>query len=185
MIYELKDCRNGGVAAYKTTVEITENDGLLKFKFVCSNSKYYCPYHTYNSLHSLGDVCEVFIGSDLERKHYFEIELSPENVLMIAKMTYKGLDDEGKPSLDLDFVEDSFIESTVVKTEDGYIAELTFPREKILTGDGRIYFNAYRIETDGGEMEKHLFALYPTLRPKFHVPDYYRFLDDALIGNEN
>ncbi len=39
-------------------------------------------------------------------------------------------------------------------------------------------FNAYRLETDGGEMDKHLFALIPTMRPKFHAPAYFALLKD-------
>ena len=46
--------------------------------------------------------------------------------------------------------------------------------------DGEIYFNAYRLETDGGEMDKHLFAMNPTMRHKFHTPEYYVYLKDYV-----
>ena len=46
-----------------------------------------------------------------------------------------------------------------------------------------IYFNVYRIETDGGETEKHLFALNPTGFPKFHVPSKFVLLNDYTKHN--
>ena len=46
----------------------------------------------------------------------------------------------------------------------------------ILTGDGEVFFNAYRIDTDGGNFigeDMFLLALNPTMRGKFHTPNYY------------
>lgn len=44
-------------------------------------------------------------------------------------------------------------------------------------------FCAYRgynkFHCDGGEREKHLFALSPTMCRKFHVPEKFVFLDEA------
>lgn len=180
MIYNLKNCRDGSEATYDTTVEIKESDGRLYFKFVAKNSQYYCPHHNYNDIHSSGDACELLIGSDPERKKYYEIEISPENKQMIALMTYCGDDESGEPQLELQFVEQSFMESHVALTDDGYIAELWFDESSIRTCDGEIFFNAYRLETDGGESEKHLFALSPTMRGKFHTPEYFVYLKDYI-----
>ena len=38
MIYELKDCRTGEKPIYDTTVEITENNGVVKFKFIAHHT---------------------------------------------------------------------------------------------------------------------------------------------------
>lgn len=180
MIYQLKNCRNGKKARYYTTVEILENDGVLTFKFVADRSKYNCPNRGYNGIHSEGDACEILIGTDPNRKVYYEIEISPKNELMIAKMTYEGTDKKKNPILEIDFVEKSFITSNVILTDTGYVAELSFDKKNVLSGDGEMYFNAYRLETDGKKMEKHLFALNPTMRGKFHVPEYYVFLKDYI-----
>ena len=67
-----------------------------------------------------------------------------------------------------------------VLRENGYTAEFIFDKKHIMTHGDRIYFNAYRLETDGGEMDKHLFALSPTMKPKFHVPSYFLWLDNYL-----
>lgn len=183
MKYELKNNRNGAKAVYQTTVEIKEEAGIISFRFVAENSQYYCPRRGYNKIHSCGDACEVIIGSDPNREVDYEIEISPCNELLVAKMRYLGISEGNGPAkLDINFVEeeDCFVESEVVRTENGYIATLRFPKEKIMTGDGPIYFNAYRLETDGGEMEKHLFALNPTLCGRFHTPSAYVYLDEYI-----
>ncbi len=180
LVYNLKNCRDGSKATYNTTVEITSSNGRLYFKFVAKNSQCFCPYHNYNNLHSEGDACELLIGTDPERRQYYEIEISPENKLMIALMTYCGDDEEGEPQLKLDFVQKSFIDSRITLTQDGYIAELWFDERYIRTSEDDIYFNAYRLETDGGESEKHLFALSHTMRGKFHTPEYFVYLKDYI-----
>ena len=183
MIYELRNCRTGAQETErKTTVEITEKDGMLTFVFTAENSEYYCPYKEYNKIHSDGDVCEILIGTDPSRREYFEIEISPRNGVMLAKMTYKGEDEQG-PVLDIDFVEKPFVKTQVLLRDNGYVATATFPKAAISTGEGEIYFNAYRIDTAGGELlePKHLlFALNPTMRGKFHTPTYYLWLKDYL-----
>ena len=182
MIYSLKNNRNGEEAVYSTTVEITEKAGIITFRFVAEHSQYYCPRRGYNSIHSCGDACEIIIGSDPERLVDYEIEISPENELLVAKMRYLGISEKGPAKLDIAFVpeEECFVKSKTERTENGYIAEISLPKEKIITGNGPVYFNAYRLETDGGVMEKHLFALNPTLCGRFHTPPAYVLLDDYV-----
>ncbi|MBR2722648.1 MAG: hypothetical protein IKB75_07745 [Clostridia bacterium] len=181
MIHPLKDSRTGKEAIYPTTVDITVGDGIITFLFEAKHSDFYCPYHgQYNALHSEGDVCEVFIGSSEDHLSYYEMEISPKGDLMLGKMRYRGEDGENGPIMDLDFVDDCFVTGHAELTEDGYRASFTFPLSAIKTGDGPIYFNAYRIDTDGGEMDKHLFALSPTMRPWFHTPTYFVNLEDYL-----
>ena len=89
-------------------------------------------------------------------------------------------EEDGKPILAINFVDEPFVTEKTVKKENGYITSLTFDLKNIRSGDGEIYFNAYRIETDGGEPEKHLFALNPTMQPKFHVPSKFLWLKDYI-----
>lgn len=180
MLYELKNCRDGSTATYKTTVDISVKAGVITFTFDAENTEFYCPYSGYNKIHSEGDACEVLIGSDPERKVYYEIEISPRNDLMVAEMVNHGFDGNNEPILDIHFVDTCFVTSEVQKRKNGYTATVSFPSDKILSGDGEIYFNAYRLETDGGEMDKHLFALNPTMLPKFHAPKYFCFLKDYI-----
>ena len=180
MKFLLKNCTDGREPIYKTEFSVSEECGRLTFMFDARNSQCFCCDSGYNKIHSLGDVCEILIGTDPQRKLYYEIEISPRGELMIAKMTNSGVDSQGKPILDIDFVEKPFIDAAVRKTESGYVATLTFDKEKIITGEGEIYFNAYRIETDGGEAEKYLFALNPTMQGRFHVPDKFVWLKEYV-----
>ena len=180
MKYYLKNCIDGAEAVYKTELEISEKDGILTFVFNCENSALFCCEPGYNNIHSLGDVCEILIGTDQKRSVYYELEISPIGDLMIAKMTNRGVDESGAPILDIDFVAEPFVKGESVKTETGYRATVSFDKKEICTGAGEIYFNAYRIETDGGEPEKHLFALNPTMRGRFHVPERYIFIKDFI-----
>ncbi len=180
MIYDLKNCRDGSAATYKTTVDISKKDGIITFVFDCENSSYYCPHKGYNYIHSEGDACEVLIGSDPERKVYYEIEISPDNDLMVAEMVNHGFDENNEPVLDIHFVPENFVTGDVKRTDNGYVATVSFNEKSVVSGDGEMYFNAYRLETDGGEMDKHLFALNPTMLPKFHAPDYFLYLKDYI-----
>ncbi len=182
MIYQLKDCRTGKKADRKTTVEITEENGVLTFVFKAENCQYYCPYKEYNKLHSDGDICEILIGTDPNRKQYYEIEISPRGGLMLAKMMYKG-EKDNEPDLDIDFVDEPFVETQTEMKDGGYVATVKIPKDKIRTGEGEIYFNAYRIETENGKYihgEFLLYALNPTMRGKFHTPARYVWLKDYL-----
>ena len=42
---------------------------------------------------------------------------------------------------------------------------------------GEVVFNAYRIETEGGEPDKNLLALSPTLCGTFHMPQFFIDID--------
>ena len=156
MVYQLKNCQDGEKACYTTTLEIMEEDNVLTFKFEAFNSRYNCPHRGYNGLHYEGDVCEIFIGTDANRKSYYEIEISPLNDIFLAKITYKGTKDGDEPFVNVEFVKKNFISSNVTLTETGYIAVLSFDKQNIFTGEGEVFFNAYRLETDGEQSDQYL-----------------------------
>lgn len=182
MEYQLKHVKTGEDAIYKSSVRIVEEGDLLTFQFYAENSQFYCPYENYNQIHSCGDACEILIGTDPKRKTYYEMEISAKGELMLAKMTIVKKRFFDAPKLKIDFVEakDCFIKGKVEKTEQGYFAEISFNKKDIFTGEGDIYFNAYRLETDGGEINKHLFALNPTKRGYFHRPKRFVWLKDYV-----
>ena len=184
MKYLLKNNRDGAASVYKTTVEVSQDERYIYFNFVAEHSNYYCPYHNYNDIHSCGDAVEILIGIDLSRKTYYELEVNPDNSKMLAKMTMTELDGDGAAKLNIEFVDekDCFFTSSTAKTPDGYIACIVIDKAGLNMPVEQIYFNAYRLETDGGEMEKHLFALNPTMCGKFHVPSRYVMLSDYLTG---
>lgn len=182
MKYLLKNNRNGAAAVYETTVDVSQDERYIYFDFVAKHSDYYCPYGNYNDIHSCGDAVEVLIGTDPARKTYYELEVNPDNAVMLAKMTVTELDGNGAAKLHIDFVDEKecFFSSTARKTSSGYAVNIAVDKAKSGMRIDEIYFNAYRLETDGGEMEKHLFALNPTMCGKFHVPACYVMLRDYL-----
>lgn len=184
MKYLLKNNRDGAASVYRTTVEVSQDERNIYFNFVAEHSNYYCPYHNYNDIHSCGDAVEILIGIDPARKTYYELEVNPDNSKMLAKMTVTELDGDGAAKLNIEFVDekDSFFTSSTAKTSGGYIACIVIDKVRLNMPVEQIYFNAYRLETDGGEMEKHLFALNPTMCGKFHVPTRYVMLSDYLTG---
>ena len=108
--------------------------------------------------------------------------MNPDNAEMLAKMTVTELDGDGAAKLQIDFIDenDCFFRSTARKTNSGYEVNIAIDKAKSGMRVDEIYFNAYRLETDGGEMEKHLFALNPTMCGKFHVPACYVMLSDYI-----
>lgn len=182
MEYLLKNNIDGSPAVYKTTLRISEENQNINFVFAAEHSRFYCPNNHYNGIHSCGDAVEILIGTDPERKVYYEIEVNPDNEIMLAKMTYLGADESGSVKLDISFIDkaDCFVSSSAVRTGNGYTVTISIDKSKLDLSVGEIYFNAYRLETDGGEMEKHLFALVPTMCGKFHVPEKYVYLKEYI-----
>lgn len=182
MKYLLKNNRDGAASVYRTTVEVSQDERNIYFNFVAEHSNYYCPYHNYNDIHSCGDAVEILIGIDPARKTYYELEVNPDNSKMLAKMTVTELDRDGAAKLNIEFVDkkDCFFTSSTTKTSGGYIVCIVIDKVRLNMPVEQIYFNAYRLETDGGETEKHLFALNPTMCGKFHVPTRYVMLRDYL-----
>ena len=176
MLYELRNCVNGERAEYISTVDITKNGDRVSFFFHSETTEYYCPFDYYNGIHSFGDASEILIGSAPDRKVYYEIEMSAKGLIMLAKITNHGIDAEGEPMIDVDFVDNCFVEGEYKKLECGFECRLTFNLSDIMTGEGEIFFNAFRLETDGGEKWKHLYALNPTDRPRFHITDKFLLL---------
>ena len=182
MKYLLRNNRDGTAAVYETTVDVSQDERYVYFDFVAEHSSCYCPYGNYNDIHSCGDAVELLIGTDPARKTYYELEVNPDNAKMLAKMTVTELDGDGAAKLKIDFIDenDCFFRSTARKTNGGYAVNIVIDKVRLNMPVEQIYFNAYRLETDGGETEKHLFAINPTKCGKFHVPIRYVMLRDYL-----
>ena len=182
MEYQLKNVKTGKEAVYKSSVRITEKGEMVTFHFYAENSQFYCPYKNYNQIHSCGDAFEILIGSDPKRRTYYEMEISAEGKLMLAQMTIAKKRFRKAPKLQIDFVDekDCFIQGEVKRDGNNYVAKICFNKKDVSTGKGDIYFNAYRLETDGGEINKHLFALNPTKRGYFHRPKRFVWLKDYI-----
>ncbi len=181
MIYELKNCRNGNsLDEFKTTVEVLVVDNkYLTFKYDCKNSCFYSANDKYNSNIYDGDVCEAFICTGENLNEYYEIEVAPNNTQFLMKMTNFGTEFiNGKTKHNLKSVpvseSENFLVSKVEKSGNDYKVEFSVPLDKIGYNENiGIRLNLYRIETEGGETNKHLLALNPTLVSSFHIPEKF------------
>ena len=165
-MHELLNSRNGKKMDFATTVAISETDKDYVFSFYAESSQFYCPYKNYNEDHWEGDVCEVFIGDKDDPMRYFEIEVNPEGSLFFARIFNPGDPD----AIEVELIANDMIGYGAEKVGNDYKAEIRVDKAKLNVPVDRIVFNAFRIETDGGETNKHLIALSPTMYDdQFHV----------------
>ena len=169
--YILKNTRTGEeIPEFHTVVNVTLTDKELIFEFDCKNSQCFSAGNKYNDPIFDGDVCEAFICTDGNRNHYYEIEIAPNGTQFLKKVVNLGSPDD----YELEAVEESFLD---VKTEicgNDYKVRFSMPLDKIgYDPKIGILYNIYRIETEGGETDKHLLAMNPTLKSRFHCPEAF------------
>ena len=174
MFKYLKNNRTGEKTPFKTTLRYSMKGEMLAFFFDCEKSECFSAYSDDNEPIYLGDVAELFLGVGENPQKYFEIEVAPNGAVFFAEITNDG--DEKK----VKFLPTDTITAETERTESGYKVSVFVPERIFGNLKGRkIYFNAFRIETEGGETEKNLIALNPTLNDTFHVPDkFIRFDED-------
>ena len=178
MKYLLKENFTGEKACYLTEVEIKETCDSYVFTFDAKNSTFYCPYKNYNEDLFVGDVCEVFIGDINDIANYYEIEVSPEGAIFLAKVYNDGGGLE--ESLHLTYLGNNLISvKTEMKGKD-YTVEIAFDKKALNIPLEKIGFNAFRIDTDGIKQDMHLFALNPTKCDTFHKLGCFVKLKDYL-----
>jgi hypothetical protein len=166
MIAYLRENVTGEQTPFTTILNYSRVGNNLHFKFTCENSKLFSAYSGYNEPIYRGDVCEVFLCTGEDLREYYEIEVAPNGTVFFAKI----FNDNG---LRTSFLEQAFTANVEI-TEVGYNVEIVIPCEAVGVKDGTpIRFNAFRIETEGGEENKNLLALSPTLVPRFHVPEKF------------
>lgn len=155
---------------FKTTVEVTLTDKEISFEFFCKNSTFYSACNEYNGLLWEGDVVEAFISTSGDRMKYFEIELAPNNCLFVERIVNHGncvYTEYPVP------IEENFVTSEVELFENDYRAKFSMPLDKIGYDEKNgILLNIFRIETEGGIIDKNLLALSPT-GSIFHYPEYF------------
>lgn len=168
MIYNLFDNRTGKETKFTTTVDVKIDGEDIVFDFDCINSDFYCANEGYNTNLYDGDVCEAFICVDGNRENYFELEVAPNNSVFFKRV--HNPKDGKRTSYEME----NTVKSSVTKNGRDYKVHLAVP----LTSMGwdkkhKILFNAYRIETEGGETNKNLLAVNPTLSDTYHKPEFF------------
>lgn len=175
---ELKNSRTGEETEFKTTVVIKMTETELSFEFFCKNSKFFSADNKYNGPIFDGDVCEAFISTDGTINNYYEIEVAPNNTLFLNKIYNPG--GGAYQTFPIDESE-NFVTSEVEINGNDYRVKFSMPLEKIgYTKEKGILFNAYRIETEGGNTDLHLLAFNPTMCDTFHMSEYFVKLEENM-----
>lgn len=174
MAHYLLENKKGKKAVYETAFTVKEKEDTYVFSFNAKNNQAYCPYSGDNETLWLGDVCEVFIGDERDPGHYYEIEIAPNGA------SFFGWVNNPDGNFSVSFPSNEGFSYCVEKKEGAYDVKITLSKERIAWPLESILFNAFRIETDGGEPEKHLFALNPTLCATFHRTEAFVKLKDYI-----
>ncbi|MGN1052716.1 MAG: hypothetical protein ACI4SH_04925 [Candidatus Scatosoma sp.] len=171
-IFTLKENRTGNTACYPTCLTVSGATDRIVFKFLAERSSLFAPYKGYNEPLFDGDVCEIFIGG---KANYYEIEVAPNGAVLFAKI--KNYGDNGFSTVLLPLSEKEKLLVTSASVFDGgYGVEIGIERSAFEEKD--LFFNAFRIDTDGGEKaEKHTFSVFPTLRKSFHLSEAFGKLE--------
>ena len=164
-MFELKENITGQKAIYKTLLNIEKQDNVLVFEFYASHCSFYSASNKFNDPIYNGDVVEVFIKTK-ENNHYLEVELAPNGTLFIGDIF-----NDGKSRV-LTMLENKGIIAETKKNNRDLMAKLIIPYKKYNIPED-IEFNAFRIDTDDGKVNAHLFALNPTLCKTFHKPEAF------------
>ncbi len=172
MKYILKENILGNESKYLTKLNVSFTNDSIIFDFESYDSKLYNAGSIFNDPLYNGDVVEVFLCLNNDLNHYYEIEVSPNNTRWFSYIT-NDLNGtfSGKYLNDLIF-------SSVQIIDNNYFTKIIVPF-KVINYDGKsnILFNAFRIETEGGIINKNLLSVYPTLKNTFHDPYSFKILE--------
>lgn len=178
MYYLLKENLTGNATKFETKLHISETEKDYVFFFEAKDSTFYCPYKGYNENHYEGDVCEVFIGNVDTPREYYEIEITPDGAIFLAKVYNKST--ETTKSLELIYLENDLIKVETQKFEKDYTVKISISKEKLNIPLEKIAFNAFRIETEGIRQDMNDLSLIPTKDETFHKLGFFVMLKDYL-----
>lgn len=178
MSYLLKENLTGNPASFETKLHISETEKEFVFFFEAKDSTFYCPYKGYNERHFEGDVCEIFIGNADTPREYYEMEITPEGAIFLAKIYNNST--ETTKSIVITPIENELLQVETQRFEKDYTVKIAINKEKLNVPLEKIAFNAFRIETEGIKPDLHLFCLNPTKVGNFHKLGYFVMLKDYL-----
>lgn len=169
----LKDI-NGKNTKFETEVKVCEDANNYIFLFKAKNSSLNSFSNVYNDDIWRGDVCEVFLA-DGNVDTYYEIEVAPNGTLFFGKIHFEN------GNRILTKLENKGVSARVFVTSDNqYDVYLAVPKNLF---SNEVYFNMFRLETEGLEQEKNKLALFPTFCETFHKPEYFQKLVIKIIKN--
>lgn len=160
--FKLLDNLTGKIGTPQTDFSYERKGNLLSFCFEAYESSLNSFSNIDNDQLYKGDVVEIFL--DLGDDFYYEFEVAPNGATFVAKILNR----------EITFTENNFFKSKTYIKGDMYQVYMMVDISK-LKHNGKIRFNAFRIETKGIKSEYILQALSPTLCETFHVRE--KFID--------
>ncbi len=166
--------------AYRTFVYIFHNTEFLYLAFDCRDQDIWAEFTERDQHLWKEEVVEVFIDTDEDHQNYFEIEVSPTNVLFDSYIVDPGnIDLVETPKFDFKQIRHAVnLDGTVKNRKDQDkrwtveiaipLKELVEPKEMVRSTHWKINF--YRINRDQSDFK--YFALRPTFG-SFHKPGYF------------
>jgi len=171
---------DGTPGSLRTSFKVCHDWRNLYIAFDCQDPDVWSQFTKRDQPLWEADVVEVFIDPKGERKHYYEFELSPRNVVWDGYITNpKGKQEGIIPDSSWNcagFRTGVKVRGTLNRRNDrdlGWTAEMAIPSECLVgrkAGPGEFWqVNFYRIEAKS-KKKIELLAWSPTRQPYFHVP---------------
>lgn len=176
----LLDCQNGSPTDRRTSVRLCWDDNYLYVAFECCDEEIHNSYSNHDDPIFLEDAVEVFLDPDCDEMSYFEIDVSPSNIVFDADIDPSN----GKPidsPIPRKWSCDGIRSATTIDIENTiWIVEMAIPFDSIgrktpeFGEEWRINF--YRVDQFPAPAE--YLAWSPTLTNpvSFHVPEQFGIL---------
>lgn len=166
----LKEVVTGKTPSLMTNVKACWTEDDIWFCFECEDDHIVSSMTNHDDPLYLEDVVEVFIDENGERAVYYELELSPSNVIFDAIIH----NHEGLIEVDLSW-HAAGLKTKVDRTERFSLYELGIPLtnfKQMPVQGTKWLWNAFRIDEDN-QGNRHYSAWSPTGEVNFHCPLFF------------
>ncbi|MFC5652237.1 carbohydrate-binding family 9-like protein [Paenibacillus solisilvae] len=168
----LRDVTSGKTPRLATRVRACWTKDSLYIRFECEDDHVVATMECHDDPLYLEDVVEVFIDEAGTGQIYYEIEVSPRNVVFDALI---DRDAGGGITADMDWHAEGLQTKVCVEPDGARVYELRLPLRifKQLPVNGTSWrWNLFRIDDDAAG-ERHYSAWCPTGAVNFHVPERF------------
>ncbi|QHW35181.1 hypothetical protein GZH47_19505 [Paenibacillus rhizovicinus] len=167
----LTEVVTGARPALATSVRACWTDADLRFRFECEDDHVAARMTGHDDPLYEEDVVEIFLDETGDGMEYYELEVSPLNVVFDALVRN---DLQGSIEADLDW-HPAGMTTSVTEAEGGRVYEVRIPmlNFKRMPVEGTVWrWNAYRIDEDRQGV-RHYWAWRPTGAVNYHRPQYF------------
>ncbi|WP_256759255.1 carbohydrate-binding family 9-like protein [Cohnella sp. WQ 127256] len=172
---ELVDVLEGDKPRLRTAVKACWTKEELIIRFECEDDHVVATMTEHDAPLYEEDVVEVFIDTSGSGEVYYELEISPRNVVFDA-IVHNNL--QGSFTADTSWHAEGMRTAVVVGEGGSWSCELQIPFSAVgnVPAPGTVWrWNLYRIDDDQ-QGERHFWAWSPTGAIQFHVPSRFGML---------